>query len=172
MPHIWVTSPRYSVYLPTSPKIIGQKCPSNKKLQKQLKIMHQMWQGYFCHFNSMSSLITRRRSVIHLPPALSATTAPGVSAPLIGEPTPLTEATPTTSQVPISSTSSVSVQPLSARLPKGSACGPERANKGLGRADEGSVEGPGRGDEGLCRAHKRPCTSHTDVWPPNLATST
>ncbi|KAM2116911.1 hypothetical protein COP2_009575 [Malus domestica] len=65
----------------------------------------------------MSQLITRRRSVSNAAPALSASSAPGVSAPLIGEPTPLTEATPTTSQVPVSSTSSVSVEPLSARRP-------------------------------------------------------
>ncbi|CAN6545760.1 unnamed protein product [Malus baccata var. baccata] len=65
----------------------------------------------------MSQLITRRRSVSNAAPALSASTAPGVSAPLIGEPTPLTEATPTTSQVPVSSTSSVSVEPFSARRP-------------------------------------------------------
>ncbi|XP_048441381.1 uncharacterized protein LOC125468072 [Pyrus x bretschneideri] len=65
----------------------------------------------------MSRLITRRRSVTNEPPALSTSTAPGVSAPLIGEPTPLTEATPMASQVPVSSTSSVSVQPLSARRP-------------------------------------------------------
>ncbi|RXH82959.1 hypothetical protein DVH24_003457 [Malus domestica] len=70
----------------------------------------------------MSWLIARRRSVTNSPPALLASTAPGVSAPLIGEPTPLTEATPMTSQVPISSASSVSVQPLSARRPKGLAC--------------------------------------------------
>ncbi|KAM1421356.1 hypothetical protein ACFX2I_003630 [Malus domestica] len=60
----------------------------------------------------MSQLITRRRSVSNAAPALLASSAPGVSAPLIGEPTPLTEATPTTSQVPVSSTSSVSVEPL------------------------------------------------------------
>ncbi|XP_028957062.1 uncharacterized protein [Malus domestica] len=65
----------------------------------------------------MSQLITRRRSVSNAAPALSASSALGVSAPLIGEPTPLTEATPTTSQVPVSSTSSVSVEPLSARRP-------------------------------------------------------
>ncbi|CAN6713147.1 unnamed protein product [Malus baccata var. baccata] len=65
----------------------------------------------------MLHLITRRRSVSNTAPALSASTVPGVSAPLIGEPTPLTEATPTASQVPVSSTSSVSVQPLSARRP-------------------------------------------------------
>ncbi|TQE02862.1 hypothetical protein C1H46_011521 [Malus baccata] len=65
----------------------------------------------------MSQLITRRRSVSNAAPALSASSAPGVSAPLIGEPTPLTEATPTTSQVPVSSTSSVSVEPISARQP-------------------------------------------------------
>ncbi|KAB2608661.1 hypothetical protein D8674_011829 [Pyrus ussuriensis x Pyrus communis] len=61
----------------------------------------------------LSHLITRRRSVTNAPPTLSASTAPGV----IGEPTPLTEATPTASQVPVSSTSSVSVQPLNARRP-------------------------------------------------------
>ncbi|CAN6559925.1 unnamed protein product [Malus baccata var. baccata] len=65
----------------------------------------------------MSRLITRRRSVTEAAPSLSASTAPSVSAPLIGEPTPLTKATPTASQVPVSSTSSVSIQPLSARWP-------------------------------------------------------
>ncbi|CAN6678592.1 unnamed protein product [Malus baccata var. baccata] len=65
----------------------------------------------------MSRLITRRRSVTNAPPALSPSTAPAVSAPLIGEPTPFTEATATTSQVPLSSTSSVSVQFLNARRP-------------------------------------------------------
>ncbi|KAM2527936.1 hypothetical protein TB1_025135 [Malus domestica] len=57
----------------------------------------------------MSKLITRRRSVINAPPTLSASTAPAVSAPLIGEPTPNVEATSTTSQV--------SVESLSARRP-------------------------------------------------------
>ncbi|XP_048431393.1 uncharacterized protein LOC103967769 [Pyrus x bretschneideri] len=70
----------------------------------------------------MSQLITRRRSVTNAPPALSAFTAPSVSAPLIGEPTPLTEATATASQVPVSSTSSVSVQSLSARRPHRHRC--------------------------------------------------
>ncbi|RXH67511.1 hypothetical protein DVH24_027658 [Malus domestica] len=65
----------------------------------------------------MSRLITRRRSVTNAPPALSPSTAPAVSAPLIGEPTPFIEATATTSQVPLSSTSSVSVQFLNARRP-------------------------------------------------------
>ncbi|KAM1084140.1 hypothetical protein ACFX19_022860 [Malus domestica] len=46
----------------------------------------------------MLRLITRRRSVTNSLPALLASTAPGVSAPLIGEPTPLTEATLMTSQ--------------------------------------------------------------------------
>ncbi|XP_070671602.1 uncharacterized protein [Malus domestica] len=73
----------------------------------------------------MSHSITRRRSLSNAAPALSASTAPGVSAPLIGEPTPLTEATPTASQVPVSSTSSVSVQPLSARRPHRRLCEPE-----------------------------------------------
>ncbi|KAB2618442.1 hypothetical protein D8674_014311 [Pyrus ussuriensis x Pyrus communis] len=65
----------------------------------------------------MSRLITRRRSVTNEPPALSASTAPGVSAPLIGKSTPLTGATPTVSQVPVSLTSSVSVRLLSAQWP-------------------------------------------------------
>ncbi|XP_050124919.1 uncharacterized protein LOC126602134 isoform X2 [Malus sylvestris] len=65
----------------------------------------------------MSQLITRRRSVTNASPALSASTAPPMSAPLIQEPTPLAEATSTASQVPVSSTSSVSVQPLNARRP-------------------------------------------------------
>ncbi|KAB2595991.1 hypothetical protein D8674_031441 [Pyrus ussuriensis x Pyrus communis] len=65
----------------------------------------------------MSQLITHRRSVTNEPLALSASIASGVSAPLIEEPTPLTEATPTASQVLVSSTSSMSVQPHSARQP-------------------------------------------------------
>ncbi|CAN6710434.1 unnamed protein product [Malus baccata var. baccata] len=48
----------------------------------------------------MSKLITHRRSVTNAPPTLSASTAPAVSAPLIGEPTPNVEATSTASQVP------------------------------------------------------------------------
>ncbi|RXH77396.1 hypothetical protein DVH24_023670 [Malus domestica] len=65
----------------------------------------------------MSHLITRRRSVTNAPPTLSASTTPCVSAPLNGEPTPFIEATPTASQVHVSSTSSVSVHPLSAQRP-------------------------------------------------------
>ncbi|RXH83735.1 hypothetical protein DVH24_005988 [Malus domestica] len=65
----------------------------------------------------MSHLITRRRGVTNAPPTLSASTAPCVSAPLNREPTPFIEATPTASQVPVSSTSLVSVHPLSARWP-------------------------------------------------------
>nr|XP_028957575.1 uncharacterized protein LOC114824579 [Malus domestica] len=65
----------------------------------------------------MSHLITRRRSVTNAPSALSASTAPVVSAPLIGEPTPLAEPAATASQVPVSSTSSVSVEQVSARRP-------------------------------------------------------
>ncbi|CAN6685423.1 unnamed protein product [Malus baccata var. baccata] len=61
----------------------------------------------------MSRLITHRRSVTNAPSALSPSTAPAVSAALIGEPTPFTEATATTSQA----TSLVSVQFLSARRP-------------------------------------------------------
>ncbi|KAB2633857.1 hypothetical protein D8674_038224 [Pyrus ussuriensis x Pyrus communis] len=41
----------------------------------------------------MSQLITRHWSVTNAPPTLSASTAPAASAPWIGEPTPLTEAT-------------------------------------------------------------------------------
>ncbi|CAN6588905.1 unnamed protein product [Malus baccata var. baccata] len=65
----------------------------------------------------MSQLITRRQSVTNAPLTLSTSTAPLVSAPLIQEPTPLTKATSTVSQVPVSLTSSVLVQPLSARWP-------------------------------------------------------
>ncbi|CAN6579816.1 unnamed protein product [Malus baccata var. baccata] len=67
--------------------------------------------------SNMSLLITRCRSVTNAPPALSPSTAPAMSAPLIREPTPFTEATATTSQVPLSSTSSVSVRSLNARRP-------------------------------------------------------
>ncbi|XP_068309839.1 uncharacterized protein [Pyrus communis] len=42
----------------------------------------------------MSRLINCRRSVTNEPPALSTSTAPGVSAPLIGEPTPLSARRP------------------------------------------------------------------------------
>ncbi|RXI09434.1 hypothetical protein DVH24_034051 [Malus domestica] len=76
----------------------------------------------------MLQLITRRRSVTNAPPALSAFIAPGVSAPLNREPTPFTEATPTASQVPVSSTSSVSVQSLSARQPHWCRREPEPSN--------------------------------------------
>ncbi|KAM2898019.1 hypothetical protein COP2_007595 [Malus domestica] len=65
----------------------------------------------------MSQLITHRLSVTNAPPAFSTPTASVVSAPLIGEPTPLTEATSRAFQVPASSTSSVSVQLFSARWP-------------------------------------------------------
>ncbi|KAB2622120.1 hypothetical protein D8674_024302 [Pyrus ussuriensis x Pyrus communis] len=44
--------------------------------------------------------------------------------------------------------------------------------KDPGRADEGAAEGPGRGDKVLCRGVERPCTSHTNVRPSNLTTST
>ncbi|CAN6577189.1 unnamed protein product [Malus baccata var. baccata] len=71
----------------------------------------------FIWFVNMSQLITRRRGVTNASPALSTSTAPPVSAPMIQEPRPLAEATSTASQVPVSSTSSVSVQPLSARRP-------------------------------------------------------
>ncbi|RXH76526.1 hypothetical protein DVH24_019414 [Malus domestica] len=57
-------------------------------------------------------------------------------------------------------------------FPKGSACDPGRADEGPWRADEGTAEGLGRGDKDLCQDGERPCTSHTDVRPPNLATST
>ncbi|XP_050141117.1 uncharacterized protein LOC126617101, partial [Malus sylvestris] len=57
----------------------------------------------------MSQLITCRRGVTNAPPAFSAPTASAMSARLIGEPTPLTEATPKVSQVPASSASSVLV---------------------------------------------------------------
>ncbi|XP_050121077.1 uncharacterized protein LOC126598763 [Malus sylvestris] len=73
----------------------------------------------------MSQLITCRRGVTNAPPAFSAPTASSVSAPLIGEPTSLTEATLRASQVPASSASSVSVQPLSARRPLRRRCHPE-----------------------------------------------
>ncbi|TQE14057.1 hypothetical protein C1H46_000351 [Malus baccata] len=57
----------------------------------------------------MSQLITRRPGVINAPLAFSASTVLAMSAPLIGEPTPLTEATPKASQVLASLMSSVSV---------------------------------------------------------------
>ncbi|KAM2031076.1 hypothetical protein FF2_041633 [Malus domestica] len=77
----------------------------------------------------MSKLITRRRSVTNAPPTLSASTAPAVSAPLIGEPTPNVEATSTASQVPVSLTSSVSVESLSARRPHRRCCDPEPSDQ-------------------------------------------
>ncbi|CAN6583590.1 unnamed protein product [Malus baccata var. baccata] len=64
----------------------------------------------------MSQLITRRRSVSNASPTLSASTAPPMSAPLIQEPTSLVEATSTASQVPVSSTSSVSDEQMKAQL--------------------------------------------------------
>ncbi|KAM1050587.1 hypothetical protein ACFX13_033049 [Malus domestica] len=59
--------------------------------------------------SEMSQLITRRRGVINASLAFSAPTVSAMSAPLIGEPTPLTKATPKVSQVLASLTSSVSV---------------------------------------------------------------
>ncbi|KAB2631741.1 hypothetical protein D8674_009260 [Pyrus ussuriensis x Pyrus communis] len=127
----------------------------------------------------MSWLNTHRRSVTNVLPALSASTAPGVSAPLIGEPTPLTETTPTTTQPPVSSIASVSVQSLSARWPHRHRHEPEPSNhtssasRVEGEASQlGTDEGPRRGEDDLCRDSERPCTNHTDVQPPNLATST
>ncbi|CAN6718176.1 unnamed protein product [Malus baccata var. baccata] len=73
----------------------------------------------------MSQLINCRRGVNNAPPAFLAPTASAVSAPLIEKPTSLTEATPRASQVPASSASSVSVQPLSARRPHQRRCHPE-----------------------------------------------
>ncbi|KAM0966614.1 hypothetical protein ACFX2C_022348 [Malus domestica] len=64
-------------------------------------------------------------SVTNVPLAFSAPIATTVSAPLIGEPTPLTEATPRASQVLASSMSSVSVQPLNARWPHRHRCDAE-----------------------------------------------
>ncbi|CAN6710934.1 unnamed protein product [Malus baccata var. baccata] len=77
----------------------------------------------------MSQLITCRRSVTNAPPTLSASTALAVNAPLIGEPTPNVEATFTASQVPVSSTSSVSVESLSARRPHRRCRDPETSNQ-------------------------------------------
>ncbi|KAB2628819.1 hypothetical protein D8674_033614 [Pyrus ussuriensis x Pyrus communis] len=71
----------------------------------------------------MSHLITRCRSVTNAPLTLSASTAPG--------------ATPTASQVPISSTSSVSVHPFSARRPHRRCCEPNPS-------DHTSATGPSR----------------------------
>ncbi|KAB2597600.1 hypothetical protein D8674_000520 [Pyrus ussuriensis x Pyrus communis] len=48
----------------------------------------------------MSQLITRCRSVTNAPPAFSPSIALAVSAPLNGEPTPLTEATSTPYKCP------------------------------------------------------------------------
>ncbi|CAN6578919.1 unnamed protein product [Malus baccata var. baccata] len=97
-------------------KGIADGLSRGKKHDEMQKLAIELWKINMRH-PQMSQLITRRRSVSNAAPALSASSAPGVSAPLIGEPTPLTEATPTTSQVPVSSTSSVSVEPLSARRP-------------------------------------------------------
>ncbi|KAB2627084.1 hypothetical protein D8674_020702 [Pyrus ussuriensis x Pyrus communis] len=72
---------------------------------------------YMAQMSIPYMLITRRRSVTNAPPALSAFTAPAVSAPLTGEPTPLIEGTATASQVLVSSTSLVSVQLLNVRQP-------------------------------------------------------
>nr|XP_028957472.1 uncharacterized protein LOC114824490 [Malus domestica] len=59
--------------------------------------------------SEISQLITHRRGVINASLAFSAPTVSAMSAPLIGEPTPLTKATPEASQVLASLTSSVSV---------------------------------------------------------------
>ena len=92
----------------------------------------------------MSHLITRRRSVTNAPPKLSAPTAPAVSAPIIGEPTPLAEAAATASQVPVSSTSSVSVEPLSARRPHRRRHEPEPSDHtSLASRVEGEASRPG-----------------------------
>ncbi|RXH70781.1 hypothetical protein DVH24_013527 [Malus domestica] len=64
-------------------------------------------------------------SVTNVPLAFSAPIATTVSALLIGEPTPLTEATPRASQVLASSMSLVSVQPLNARRPHRHRCDAE-----------------------------------------------
>ncbi|CAN6583696.1 unnamed protein product [Malus baccata var. baccata] len=121
----------------------------------------------------MSHLITRRRSVTNAPSALSASTAPAESAPLIGEPTPLAEPAATASQVPVSSTSSVSVEEVSARRPHRRRREPEPSDHTSSASRvESEASQPGRGGEDLCREGARTCTSHTDGWPPNLATST
>ncbi|CAN6679883.1 unnamed protein product [Malus baccata var. baccata] len=126
----------------------------------------------------MSQLITHRRSVTNAPPTLSASTAPAVSAPLIGEPTPNVEATSTTSQVPVSSTSLVSVELLSARRPHRRCHDPEPSDQtsSASRVEGEASQPPGQGDEDLCREGARTCartcTSHTDVRLPNLTTST
>ena len=92
----------------------------------------------------MSHLITRRRSVTNAPPTLSAPTAPAVSAPMIGEPTPLAEAADRASQVPVSSTSSVSVEPLSARRPHRRRREPEPSdNTSSASRVEGEASRPG-----------------------------
>ncbi|CAN6560708.1 unnamed protein product [Malus baccata var. baccata] len=108
----------------------------------------------------MSQLITRRWSVTNVPPALATSTAPPVSAPLIREPTPLAEANSTVSQVPVSLTSSVSVESLSARRPHRRRRDPEPSNQ---TSSASRVE--------FFREGARTCTCHTDVRPPNLATS-
>ncbi|CAN6544269.1 unnamed protein product [Malus baccata var. baccata] len=84
---------------------------------------------YLAGVLQMSKLITRRRSVTNAPPTLSSSTAPAVSAPLIGEPTPNVKATSTASQVPVSSTSLVSVESLSARRPHHRCCDPELSDQ-------------------------------------------
>ncbi|CAN6719162.1 unnamed protein product [Malus baccata var. baccata] len=92
----------------------------------------------------MSQLITRRRSVTNASPALLASTAPPVSAPLIQEPTPLAEAISTASQVPVSSTSSVSVQSLSAQRPHRRRCEPEPSDHTSSASKvEGEASQPG-----------------------------
>ncbi|TQD72920.1 hypothetical protein C1H46_041552 [Malus baccata] len=95
----------------------------------------------------MSQLITRRRSVINVPLAFSAPITSTVSAPLIREPTPLTEASPRASQVPASSTSSVSVQPLNARRPYRCRCDPEPFDH---TSSTSTIEGGGLQPEIYC----------------------
>ncbi|XP_068342122.1 uncharacterized protein [Pyrus communis] len=105
----------------------------------------------------MSRLNTHRRSVTNVPPALSASIAPGVSAPLIGEPTPFTETTPTTTQPPVSSMSSVSVQSLSARWPHRRRHEPEPSNHtSLASRVEGEASQPAKKNtRGLSRMLKQ-----------------
>ncbi|RXH97726.1 hypothetical protein DVH24_010051 [Malus domestica] len=84
------------------------------------------------------------------PLALSTSTTPGMSAPLIGEPTPFTEAAPTASQVPVSLTSSVSVQPLSARWPHRHHREPEPYDHTSSASRvEGGASQPGKAGEGF-----------------------
>ncbi|RXH80502.1 hypothetical protein DVH24_004416 [Malus domestica] len=80
--------------------MVRQRRAGIQLLQTKLRIIfvphHELFVN--CSIVGTIELITRHQSVTNAPLALSASTAPPVSAPLIQEPTPLAEATSTASQ--------------------------------------------------------------------------